>query len=106
MTSTDRMALLRDKCADLGQAEVARRIGRSGSTISQILSGKYCGDPAAVLQLIDETFGGSTVECPVLGEITLNRCANQRKKPFAATNPVRIALYAACKECEHNGGKQ
>jgi transcriptional regulator with XRE-family HTH domain len=105
MTTPDRMELLKNKCRELGQAEVARRIGKSDSAISQVLSGKYKGDPAIILQLVEEVFGGTIVQCPVLGPITLGRCAQERKKPFAATNPVRIRLYKACRECK-GGQKQ
>jgi cyanate lyase len=100
MTQPDQMDLLRRKVAELGQADVARRIDRSDSCISQIMSGKYQGNPDAVLALVEEQFGGSTVRCPVLGEIPLKRCAEIRKRPFAATNPTRVQLWRACKECK------
>jgi transcriptional regulator with XRE-family HTH domain len=102
MTQPDRMELLRTKCEELSQAEVARRISRSPSAITQILKGSYQGDPTIILTLVEEVFGKSTVQCPILGEITLGRCAENRKREFAATNPTRVRLFRTCPTC---GGK-
>lgn len=103
MTTPDRMELLRKTVAEIGQAEVARIIGKSDSAISQILSGKYQGSADNILQLVEEHFGASTVTCPILGQIPLKRCADNRRRPFAATNPLRVTLYKACKDCPHGG---
>lgn len=100
MTFPDAMKLLTDKSNELGQAEVARRLGLSPAAISQILSGKYNANPDAILSRVIEVFGGLSVECPVLGQIPLSRCAEKRKLPFAATNPQRVALWRACQKCE------
>jgi len=99
MTMPDAMKLLIDKCTELGQAEVARRLGLSDAAISQILSGKYKAAPDAILNRVIEVFGGLSVDCPVLGEIPLNQCASERKKPFAATSHQRVALWKACQKC-------
>lgn len=108
MTTTDRMELLRKVIADFGeggQAKVAQIIGKSDSCISQILSGTYKGSSDNVLQLVEEHFGGSTVICPILGEIPLKKCADNRRRPFAATNPLRVRLWRACKTCDQGGKK-
>jgi DNA-binding XRE family transcriptional regulator len=102
MTQPDRMELLRAKCAELNQAEVARRLDYSASTINQALKGTYQGDLHNLLTKVEEVFGQSTVNCPILGDITLGKCAEHRKRPFAATNPQRVALFRACSKC---GGK-
>lgn len=106
MTQTDRMELLRQKCIELGQAEVGRRIGYTGSTVSQILSGKYGGNPDKVLQRVDEVFGGTMLLCPAFNEeITLGKCAEYRKRPLNPGNPFSQHLWRACGQCERNGGK-
>lgn len=102
MTTTDRMQLLRDKCGQLGQAEVARRLGYSDSAICQALKGSYKGDLSNLLTRVEEIFGCTVVNCPILGEITLGKCSEIRKRPFAATNPLRVQLYRECRKC---GGK-
>ncbi len=108
MTTIDRMRLLRDKCAELGQAEVARRIGYSPSAVNQVLKGKYGENNCradVLLHKVEDVLGSSTVVCPVLGEIPACKCSENRKREFAATNPMRIRLYRACRECKHNAIK-
>ncbi|MDW7643413.1 MAG: helix-turn-helix transcriptional regulator [Desulfuromonadales bacterium] len=100
MTQADRMTLLRQKVEEKSQAQVARELGYSGAAISQALSGKYQGDLTNLLNKVEEVYGASTVVCPVLGEIVLGKCAEHRRRPFAATNPLRVRLYRACKNCD------
>jgi len=100
MTRSDRMQLLKSAVDEHGQANVARMIGYSASTLSQILSGKYLGDPATVLLRVDEVFGSTTVQCPIRGEISMGECADTRRQPFAATNAQRVRQYKACRDCE------
>lgn len=100
MNRTEQMKLFRDKCDELGQSEVARRINKSPSAICQLYHDTYKADSSAILQAIDETFGTSTVACPVMGEIPLKRCAEERKTPYSAASPRRIRMHKACKECE------
>ena len=100
MTKPDAMQMLRDKVKEHGQAEVARRLGISAAAVSQILSGKYQAAPDAILGRVIEVFGGISIDCPVLGEIPLSQCADERKKPFAATSHQRVALWKACQKCE------
>ena len=102
MTKPDAMQLLIQQVAEHGQAEVARRLGKSGAAISQILSGKYQAAPDEILKRVIEVFGGLSVECPVLGEIPLRQCADERKKPFAATSHQRVALWKACQKCDRS----
>ncbi|MDW7646443.1 MAG: helix-turn-helix transcriptional regulator [Desulfuromonadales bacterium] len=103
MTSSDLHSLLRRACTEHGQSVVARRIGRSPSALSQVLSGKYQGDPSNILSLVEEEFGGVTVECPVYGyTIPLKRCARERRNP-RHTNPVSRMLANTCPTCPHNG---
>ena len=103
MTYPDAMKLLTEKVAEIGQAEVARRLGKSPAAISQILNGKYAAAPDEILKRVIEVFGGITIECPVLGDTPLSRCATERKVPFSATSHQRVALYRACKTCHYNG---
>ncbi len=103
MTYPDAMKLLQQKVDELGQAEVGRRLGySSGSIICQVLQGNYKGAPDNVLKRVIEVFGGLSVDCPVLGDIPLSRCADERKKPFAAVNHQAVALWKACQGCQQN----
>lgn len=102
MTRTDRIALLERAIAESSQAEVARRIGRSAAAINQIVKGSYSGNPETILELVAAEYGCETVECPVMGRVSLAQCMENRNRPFAATNPIRVQLYRACKVCERN----
>lgn len=93
------MELLTQAVAESGQAAVARRLGYSASAINQALHGTYGGSLDNLMQRVAETYGNETVVCPVMGEILLRRCADERRKGFAATNPQRARLLIACRDC-------
>ncbi len=102
MTATDRMDLLREKVAERGQAQVARELGYSASAISQVLNDKYQGSLVRLLERVAEVYGSESVSCPVMGEIPLGRCAEERRRPFAATNAQRVRQWRACQACPMN----
>ncbi|QOX79827.1 helix-turn-helix transcriptional regulator [Trichlorobacter lovleyi] len=101
MTYPDAMQLLKAKREELGQNEVARILGCSPATISRIVNDDY-PNPEHILRRVIETFGGLFVTCPVLEDIPLSRCADERKKPFAAVNHQAVRLWKACQSCEQN----
>ena len=107
MTYPDAMKLLTEKVNELGQAEVARRLGKSAAAISQVRSGKYQAAPDEILKRVIEIFGGLSVTCPELrGEIILAECADlRRREPVADSFYAR--MYKACQTCTYNdkGGK-
>ncbi len=107
MSHDDLRDLFRQRCKELGQSTVAKAIGFHPSTISQILSGTYPADDAAVLERFREVFAGISVLCPILGEISLDKCGFHRRREFAATNPVRVQLFRMCPACKvwREGGK-
>lgn len=113
MTRPDLLDLLAKKIDEFndergqgGQARVARDLGYSAGAISQVLSGKYQGDISNILARVEEIYGGLSVDCPGLGyEIPLAKCGEWRRKPFASTNPQRVAMYRACKDCPKGGSK-
>ena len=104
MSKDELMRLLEKAVQEHGQAEVSRRIGYKSSTVSQVRSGKYLGDSGNVLRRVEEVFGSSTVDCPVLGEIPLGRCANERRRIPRHTNPIARQLSSICPNCKVYGG--
>lgn len=100
--SETRLEQLRALAAQKGQSRVAAEMGVSKATISQVLGGKYAGHIDRVLKRAAETYGWDQVLCPVLGEIDSTRCAAERKTPFSAGSPLRVALHRACLTCERN----
>jgi hypothetical protein len=103
---TENMALLRKAVESDGQAAVARKLGYSPSAVNQALKGTYGGSLDNLMRRVAETYGHGTVQCPVMGEISLRRCAEERRKPFGATSPQRVKLYVACRRCMKTGGPQ
>jgi hypothetical protein len=95
----DAMALLQTAAKTHGQAHVARAIGYSTSAVNQALSGKYRGRLDRLMQRVTDVYGAGTIDCPVMGAISRQRCAAERKKPCAPTSPQRVKLYRACKLC-------
>jgi hypothetical protein len=95
----NRLALLKKAVVDHGQAAVARATGYSDSAVSQAMHGKYRGSLDNLLARVEEVYGSSTVLCPVMGEISIQRCAAEKRKPFAATSPQRVRLFQACRDC-------
>jgi transcriptional regulator with XRE-family HTH domain len=100
MTKIDALQLFRDKCKDLGNARVARELGISDSAVSQIMHGKYSASTDNIMQRVVEVFGGIIIRCPVMGDIPLSTCADERRKPFAVVSGVYARQRRACKQCE------
>lgn len=95
----ERMALLLRAVNEKGQAQVARELGYSASALNQVLKGSYKGELNNLLRRVAEVYGAETVNCPVMGDISLGRCAEEKKKPFSASSPLRVRLFKACREC-------
>jgi len=107
MTKTERMIIAKRAVDDVGQAEVARRIGRSASAVSQVMSGKYAGDPDTILELIEASFASTTVHCPVMGEVYLADCIEARRRlelPHVPSSGQTADLRRTCPSC--HGGKK
>lgn len=101
----DWLSVLKDECDRLSQAAVARRLGVSGALVNQVLKGTYKGNVSRIEELVRGTFMQETVFCPVMGEVSKRRCLDEQVRPFAPTNPQRVQVYRACKDCNHKGGK-
>lgn len=94
---------LRAACARLGQKEIAKRIGYSNAVISQVLNNKYPGDLERVKAQVEGVLMKRVVDCPMLGEITLDVCRNHQRRKFSAVNPMRVQMYRACRGgCPHS----
>lgn len=95
----DWLAALRQACAESTQSAVAKRLGVAGATISQVLASKYAASTATVEERVRGVLMQKVVDCPQLGEISAKVCLDWQAKPFAATNPLRVRMYGACKQC-------
>jgi len=99
----DWIAALAGECDRTTQKAAGSRIGYSAGVVNAVLKRAYKGDYTAVEQSVRGALMAATVNCPVLGELTTDRCLQQQRQPFAAHNPQRIALWRACRTgCAHS----
>ncbi|TGG92507.1 XRE family transcriptional regulator [Natronospirillum operosum] len=94
---SDWMEVLREECKHTSQNRMAQRLGVSSSMVSQALKGVYPGDLSKLQRRVEGELMGSSVNCPVLGEISTRECLDCQRRPFAATNAQRVRLYRACR---------
>lgn len=82
-----------------GNAKIAAELGCTPSLVSQLAAGTY---PAPVKwhQKIIEKYCTETVPCPVIGEISIQRCKDERDRPYSMANPTRGELSRTCPTCK------
>jgi hypothetical protein len=97
------LKLLNEMVARIGLAGVSEKIGYSKSAICHVQRGTYRGKADKVLEAARRAFDTSAVSCPALGEISFARCIEERNRPFAAVNPLRVMLARTCRTCEQGG---
>lgn len=98
----DWVAVLAEKCdLNQSQAKVAAEIGVSSSAVNQVLARAYKGRLDRIEERVRGVYMRKVVQCPVLGEISTLECQDNQVKArsFKATNPLRRALFTACKTC-------
>ncbi|WP_273456371.1 hypothetical protein [Nevskia ramosa] len=100
------ITLLRQTAAQLGQPKTAELIGYSTAVVCSVLKGTYKGDWKRVEERVKGALMGVEVDCPVLGPLARDRCLDNQRAPFAATNPTRVQLWHSCKSCSHNLGSK
>lgn len=100
----DWIVVLAEACDMESQAAVAKRLGYSGSTVSQVLSNSYDkGDVAKFEQIVRGALMAETVICPIIGEMTRDVCLNWQKRPFSTTNSNAVRMFQACRNgCPHS----
>lgn len=89
-----------DRGKSLG--ELAGIVGYSKTALSQILTNKYPGNLGRIGLAIETHLAGATVICPLLGEILVSECDANQAREFSAASSARVALWKACRKCEHN----
>ena len=82
-----------------GQSAVAKRIGYSTTVVCQVLKGNYKGDLSRVQRAVEGALMHATVDCPVIGDIPLQRCIEHQRGPKRYTNPMRVQLAHTCPTC-------
>ncbi|MCA8059442.1 helix-turn-helix domain-containing protein [Burkholderia cepacia] len=94
----DWLAMLREAVAATTQTEVARQLGRSKSTVSLVLSGKYPGKTDRVAARVLKTFG--QVQCTHTGQqISLTVCVSFANRRAPLNNPMELSHWRTCRNC-------
>lgn len=90
-----------EQCAASSQSQVARKMGRSAATISQILRRKYPAPLGGIEQVYRGVFENLVVECPALGTVPANECRDWQLKAvrFVNVNSLRVRMFRACNSC-------
>lgn len=96
--------ILKKEVSAKGPKQVAKELGISRSTVDMVVQGKYQASTAKVEERIKLIYGRSGgIECPVLGRITPNACAEKwnlaKKIGMRAGNPETLKLYKECLKC-------
>lgn len=99
----DWVLVLAEECDLTSQGKVGPRIGYTGgSVVSAIINNNYKGDMSLVEDAVRGALMSATVECPVDGQITLDKCIASQKRKLLPTSNRRIRLYRACrKPCQN-----
>ncbi len=92
------------ECDLSSQNAVAKRIGRSGAAVSQVLSNSYKGDLNAVLTDVESLLTGQQWDCclPYKSAISALECRKISKCKLSTTSPLSVRNFRACKQCPNN----
>lgn len=99
----DWVMALAEACDMESQRVVAEKSEYSHAAISSVLNNRYKGDLSAVQKAVEGALMNRVVICPVAGEIGMQQCQTNQRRPFCATNSQRVQLYRACRDgCQHS----
>lgn len=95
------LALLREAVSVSSQAEVARKLELSRTTISLVLAGKYPGKTDRVAARVLRVFG--QVKCTHTAEpVTPVVCMNFAARRPPVNNPLALSHWRTCQTCPHS----
>jgi len=103
----DWISILARAASGEGLTATGKRVGYSASTLSYVLSNRYGGDLGRVETAVRGALMRETVVCPVVGEITLDRCLAEQKRKDIGGSAIRTRLYhkcrgIGCERCPHS----
>ncbi|WP_420132627.1 transcriptional regulator [Rhodopseudomonas sp.] len=83
---------------------LAKRLGYSNAVISFVLGRKYKGDMKRVEEIVRGALLGSTVICPIVGEIGRDQCLEHQKLGNTGASAIRAAIARECSSgrCQHS----
>ena len=74
------LGALRTECDRTSQAQVAQRLGVSGTTVSQVLSGTYAANPIRIERRVRGELMGAQCNCPVMGDVSTRVCQDVQER--------------------------
>jgi hypothetical protein len=96
----DWILALAQRCdQEKSQAKVGELLGVSSAVVNQLLGRSYEGRMDRMETRVRGALMKETVSCPVLGVISTRDCLDHQKRPFRATNLMRVKLHQACPTC-------
>lgn len=95
---------LAEACDAGTQTAVGKKLGYSGAVVSLVLSNKYgAGDMEKFEGVVRGALMAQTVDCPVLQDISRDRCLHWQERPFSTTSGNAVRMYHACRSgCPHS----
>lgn len=94
-------------CDATKQVDVARRLGRSAATVSNVINNKYKAGLNAVEQKVRIRVMANTVLCPHAGaEISIDDCITHAIAPMPMSNAADLRAWMACRDCLNNTSKR
>lgn len=102
-TLPDWIIALAEACQATSQTAAAKRLGVSGSQISQVLANCYPSPLDRLEEMVRGALMGGRVQCKELGEIGRDKCLAAQALQFSSASPSRVRLYRACRAgCPHS----
>jgi len=99
----DWVLALAEEATRTSGADVARRLGYSGAVVSGVINGTYGGDMATVEAKVRGLLMNETVVCPVLGDLSRDRCLTEQKMSRIGSSSLRARISRACRSgCPHS----
>lgn len=100
----DWILALAEACDASTQSQIAIRLGVSNALISTVLRNQYPGDVERIETMVRGVLLAETVICPVVGEISKNRCLENQSKTHFGTDSFGSRLRKACRNgtCPHS----
>lgn len=94
------LTLLRSAVSATSQADVARRLDLSRTSISLVLAGKYPGKTDRVAARVLRILG--QVKCTHTAElVTATVCLDFAARRPPVNNPLKLLHWRACQSCPH-----
>lgn len=84
---------------ETSQNQVAKKLKRSPSLVSTVLSRTYGGSYAPTEDVVRGVYMAGTIECPQLGTIPTSDCRDWQRAPYRNTNSKAVDMFRACRRC-------